>query len=275
MSKRGNRRTSLRVRLAVAAAVVAGGGATGVVAVSAGHSGPLAAASAGYYQAYGRTMSYTSAMSRAMRGWETSPGTSLTTISHMQPVHNYWTQPWHRAIIFIQRGTVVAVSKHEVTVRSADGRTETWHVNHGTKTENVGGSSTGLSAMTGGTTRVPSWWQMNTKVHGVAQGDLVFVFGERENHTLKAQLVLFAAPAMTTATPAATPTATMTAPTAAPTGTMPGGTMPGGTMPAGTMPAATTTAPMPGATTTAPMPATATPAATPTGSAPVFSGNNS
>jgi hypothetical protein len=49
----------------------------------------------------------------------------------------------------------------------------------------------------------------------------VFVFGERENHTLKAQLVLFAAPT-TTATPTAMPTATM--PTTAPTATMPSAT---------------------------------------------------
>jgi hypothetical protein len=53
---------------------------------------------------------------------------------------------------------------------------------------------------------VPSWWTMNTKTKGLAKGDLVFVFGEREGHTLKAQLVLFAAPTAAT-TPMAMPTA--------------------------------------------------------------------
>jgi hypothetical protein len=144
------------------------------------------------------------------------------TISHMKPVTNYWIQPWHHTTIFIQRGRVVAVGKGEFAVRSTDGRLEIWHVNRKTKTENVGGTMTGMSAMTGGTTKVPSWWDMNTKVKGVAQGDLVFVFGERENHTLKAQLVLFAAPT-TTATPTAMPTATMpsataTTPAVVPTG---------------------------------------------------------
>ena len=63
-----------------------------------------------------------------------------------------------------------------------------------TRTLNVGGTSTGMSAMTGGTMQVPSGWDMNMTVKGIAKGDLVFVFGEREHHTLKAQLVLFAAP---------------------------------------------------------------------------------
>jgi cell division septation protein DedD len=252
MSKRGISRASMRVRLAVAAAVLAGGGAAGVVAVSASHSGLPAAESAGYYQTSGRTLSYTSALSAAVKGWSKSPSTSLTTISHMKPVTNYWTQAWHRAIIFIQRGTVVAVGKGEFAVKSANGTIEIWHVNRGTKTQNVGGTSTGLSAMTGGTTKLPSLWKMNTKVTGIAKGDLVFVFGERENHTLKAQLVLFAAPTATTK-PMATPTAT-TKPMATPTATTPMAT--------------------PTATATATSTATA-PAMTPTGTASTFSGNNS
>ena len=218
MSKRRISRTSMRVRVAVATAVLAGGGAAGVVAVNASHNSVATAESAGYIQASGRTMSYTSAVSSAMKEWNRSPGTSLKTISHMKPVTNYWIQSWHRTTIYIQRGTVVATGRGEIAVRSADGRLEVWHVNHKTKADNVGGTMTGMSAMTGGSMRVPSWWDMNTKVKGVARGDLVFVFGERENHTLKAQLVLFAAPTTTAVTPTATPT-TAIVPTATPTAT--------------------------------------------------------
>jgi hypothetical protein len=193
MSKRGIRRASLRVRLAVVAAVLASGGAAGVVALRASHSGLATAESAGYSQSTGRTLSYTGALSSAMKASGESPSSSLTTITHMKPVTNYWTQSWHHATIFIQRGTVVATGKGEFVVESKNGTIEIWHVNRGTETWNVGGTSTGLSAMTGGTTKVPAWWNMNTKVKGIAKGDLVFAFGERENHTLKAQLVLFAA----------------------------------------------------------------------------------
>ena len=201
MSKRGMRGISMRVRLAVAAAVLAGGGAAGVVALSASHNGTATAESAGFIPDSGRTMSYTSAISSAMKAWNKSPSTSLRTISHMKPMTNYWTQSWHHAILFIQRGTVVAVGRDEFAVRSANGTIEIWHVNGKTKILNVGGTSTGMSAMTGGTMKVPSWWTMNTRVKGLAKGDLVFVFGERERHTLKAQLVLFAAPTTTDGMP--------------------------------------------------------------------------
>jgi hypothetical protein len=280
MSKRGISRTSMRVRLAVAAAVLAGGGAAGVVALSAGHSGGLGAVEpAGYDQAAGRTLGYTSALSSAVKGFGESPGTSLMTLSHMKPVSSYWTQSWHRAVLVIQRGTVVAAGEGKITVKSANGTAKIWQVNRWTKTDNVGGTMTGLSAMTGGTTRVPSWWQINPHVNAIAKGDLVFVFGERENHTLKAQLVLFAAPAMT-ARPAATPKATMptaaptmtaTMPTATPTTTMPTTTMPTTAMPTTGMP--TTTMPTTGMP-TATQPATA-PVVAPSGAPSTFTGTNS
>jgi hypothetical protein len=224
MSKRGIRGVSLRMSLAAAAVVLAGGATAAVVAVGASHGGTETAVSAGYSHSSGRTMSYTSALSSAVKDWSKSPSTSLTTISHMKPVTNYWTQSWHHAIIFIQRGTVVAVGKNEFAVKSANGTIKIWHVNGTTKTKNVGGTATGMSAMSGGTMKVPSWWTMNTRVKRIAKGDLVFVFGERVGRTLKAQLVLFAAPTttnrMSVATPTATPTAkpTVTAPAPAPTG---------------------------------------------------------
>jgi hypothetical protein len=227
MSKRGMRGMSMRTRVAVAAAVLAGGGAAGVVAVSASHDSAVTAQSAGFVQSSGRNLSYTSAISSAMRTWDTSPGTSLRTLSHMQQINNYWTQSWHHHTLFFQRGRVVKVGRHQVTVRSANGMTETWQISGKTAVLNVGGSSTGMSAMTGGSAnmQMPSWWTMDTRTKGLAPGDLVFVFGEREHQTLKAQLVLFAAPKhMVTpaVTPPTTPPATHTNPPAvAPNGNVP------------------------------------------------------
>jgi hypothetical protein len=229
MSKRGMRGASMRIRVAVAAAVLAGGGAAGVVALSASHNSAVSAESAGFVQS-SRTLSYSSAISSAMRTWDNSPGTSLRTLSHMQQINNYWTQSWHHVVLFFQRGKVVAVGRHEFAVRSANGKLEIWHTNGKTAVLNVGGSSMGMSAMTGGSAnmRMPSWWAMNTRTKGLAKGDFVFVFGEREGRTLKAQLVLFAAPKpMGAATPAATPPTTppatppTTAPPVAPTGNVP------------------------------------------------------
>jgi hypothetical protein len=254
MSKRGNRRAAVRVRMAVAAAVLVGGGAAGVVAVSASHGGAATAESAGFSQSAGRTMSYSGAMAPAMSGWGRSPGNALMTISHMKPMTNSWTQTWHRTTIVLQRGKVLAVDRGVFVVQSANGTVDIWHGSRGTQVLNVGATGTGMSAMTGGTMRVPARWQMNTRVKGIARGDLVFVFGVRQNHTLKAQLVLFAAPAKVMPVP----TATATTPAATPTATTPVVT-----------PTATATQTM---TAT---PAATTPVTTPTGTASSFSGTHS
>jgi hypothetical protein len=210
MSKRGMRGTSMRVRVAVAAAVLAGGGAAGVVGLNASHNSAATADSAGFIQSSSRTMSYTSAISSAMKTWDASPSTSLRTLSHMQQINNYWTQSWHHHTLFFQRGKVVATGRNEFVVKSADGKLEIWHTSGKTAVLNVGGTSMGMDAMTGGSMnmKVPSSWVMNTRTKGLAKGDLVFVFGEREGGALKAQLVLFAAPATTAVRPAATPMTT-------------------------------------------------------------------
>ena len=81
-----NKRASLRVRLAVAAAVLVGGGAAAAVGVAT-HSNAVEAQSASYStQHTGRTMAYTDAVSSAMNGWSRSPSNSLMTLSHMKPM---------------------------------------------------------------------------------------------------------------------------------------------------------------------------------------------
>jgi hypothetical protein len=219
-NKRGIRRASTRVRLAVAAAVLVGGGAAGVVAVAASNHGPVSAASAGYYSHH--ELSETHAMSDAMGWWHKSPSTSLSLISQMVPMRNMSMTPWHTHMLALQRGTVVAQSKNEFVLKSANGQFQFWHVNGHTAFLNVGGSTMGMNAMTGGGTSMtmPSGMQMNIGAKRLAPGNLVFVFGQKVGHQLVAQLVLFAATTTTTVTPTATPTMTATAtPTATSTAT--------------------------------------------------------
>ncbi|MGH3264190.1 MAG: hypothetical protein ACRDNS_19590, partial [Trebonia sp.] len=233
-NRRGIRRASTRVRLAVAAAVLVGGGAAGVVAVAANHGGAVDAASAGYYSHHhsSRNLSETHAMSDAMDWLHKSPQTSLNLISRMQPMRNVNMTRWHRHTIVLQRGTVVGETRHEFAIKSANNQFEIWHANGGTTFLNVGGSTVGMSAMTGGTMSMPGHMRMNLGARRLAMGDFVFIFGERVHNELVAQLVLFVMP--TTVTPTATPTArpsmttspTMSAtPTVRPTTTATGTTL--------------------------------------------------
>jgi hypothetical protein len=231
-SKRGIRRASIRLRLAIAGAVLVGGGAAGVVAVAANHSSPLAAESAGYSH---RTLTETQALSSAMNGWNKSQTKSLTTLTQMTPMRTFDMMSWHKHTLAVQRGTVVAAERNAFVIKSTNRQLELWYVNHGTKFFNVGASSVGMRAMTGGTMAMPGNMRMNMKTKVLARGDFVFIFGQRIKGKLVAQLVLFAAPVKVTPKPTATPSMTAT-----PT-----------------------------------MPATPSMTATPTGTAPAFSGNNS
>jgi len=225
-NKRGLRRATSRVRLAVAAAVLVGGGAAGVVAVTANHNGPVDAASAGYYT---HSLSETHAMSDAMNWWSKSPQTSLSLISKMTPMRTVSMMPFHNHTIALQRGTVIAATRDAFVIKSSNRQLELWYVNHGTQFLNVGSSSMGMTAMTGGTMAMPSHTKMNMKTKTLAKGDLVFIFGERVHGNLIAQLVLFVAPVKVTTTPTPTATPSMTTsptttatPTATPTTTATG-----------------------------------------------------
>ena len=150
MSKRGMRRASMRVRLAVAAAVLVGGGAAGVVVASASHGGAAAAESAGFTHRPDDEL-----LQRHVLGDERLEQIARH-VAHDDLAHEADDQLPGRSrgtrhILVIQRGTVVAVGRDEFAVQSANGTIKVWHVTRKTATLNVGGTSTGMSAMTGGT----------------------------------------------------------------------------------------------------------------------------
>ena len=58
---------------------------------------------------------------------------------------------FHTHMLALQRGTVVATARNEFVIKSSNRMLEVWHLNSGTKLLNVGGSQTGMAAMTGGT----------------------------------------------------------------------------------------------------------------------------
>jgi hypothetical protein len=205
----------MRVRVGIAAAVVVAGGAGAFAAVSSHGNSTTTATSAGFTQRSGQWMSETQAMSSAMKTWNNNPSMSLRTISEMKKMSSTSTTSWHSKTLEIERGTVVAISERnrEVAVKSTTGQIWVWHTN-GADIMNVGSSTTGMTALTGNTMKTPSWWggHMNKRTKTLADGDSVFIFGEKTHGKLEAQLILFAAPTTTsTATATATPTATSTA----------------------------------------------------------------
>src|ERR1700761_6336736 len=205
-NKRGIRRAPTRIRLAVAAAVLVAGGAVGVVAVAANHGGgAVAAASAGDSH---KTPPTQQLLASAMNSWNKSPSKSLSTLTQMQQMKNFETMAWHTHTLALQRGTVLIAERNAFVIKSANHQLELWNVNKGTKFFNVGPTNVGMRAMTGGTMSIPGNMQMNMRANVLAKGDFVFIFGEKVNGVLHAQLVLFVAPLKVRPAPTATPSMT-------------------------------------------------------------------
>ena len=149
-NRRRNRQASMKARLGIAAAVLAGGGAAGV-AVAASHSGSATvnADSAGYVLNFHHTVSEQQALTSALNMWNSNQSRSLNTLAQMAPMRTFSQFMWHRTQFAAQRGVVVAATKQFIIVKSANGKLELWFLNHWTKQKNVTASPTGMVAMTG------------------------------------------------------------------------------------------------------------------------------
>ncbi|MGZ4432930.1 MAG: hypothetical protein ACXVW7_04770 [Trebonia sp.] len=149
-NRRRNRQASMKARLGIAAAVLAGGGAAGV-AVAASHSGSATvnADSAGYVLNFHHTVSEQQALTSALNMWNSNQSRSLNTLAQMAPMRTFSQFMWHRTHFAAQRGVVVAATKQFIIVKSANGKLELWWLNHWTKQKNVTASPTGMVAMTG------------------------------------------------------------------------------------------------------------------------------
>jgi hypothetical protein len=149
-NRRRNRQASMKARLGIAAAVLAGGGAAGV-AVAASHSGPATQTvdNAGYVLNFHHTVSEQQALTSALNMWNSNQSRSLTTLAQMAPMRTFSQFTWHRTQFAAQRGVVVAATKKFIIVKSANGKLELWWLNHWTKQKNVTANPTGMVAMTG------------------------------------------------------------------------------------------------------------------------------
>lgn len=161
-NRRRGRQASMKARVGIAAAVLAGGGAAGV-AVAANH-GPASteASSAGYIMGIQHHISVQDALSSALGTWgrtASSHQRALDTLAHMAPMQNY-TQVWGprhtrwaHTQFAAQRGVVVATGtvkgKQFLIVRSANGGLKLWWVNANTGFVNTATNSTALVAMSG------------------------------------------------------------------------------------------------------------------------------
>ena len=149
-NRRGSRKVSMKARLGIAAAVLLGGGAIGTVAVATNDLSSITAAqSAGYTVNFQHPVSVQTALTTALSDWSRSQQKSMSTLANMAPMKSFVTVKKGHTTFAAQRGVVVLATKHFLLVKSVNGSLHLWLVNGATKTRNVTGSSTGMTALTG------------------------------------------------------------------------------------------------------------------------------
>jgi hypothetical protein len=133
----------------IAAAVLVGGAAVATVAVATSDLSSMSAQSAGYTVQFSRPVSVSTALSTALADWTKSQQKSLSTLADMAPMKSFATVREGHTVFAVQRGVVVLATKHFLLVKSVNGSLHLWLVNGATKSKDVAGSATGMTALTG------------------------------------------------------------------------------------------------------------------------------
>jgi hypothetical protein len=201
-NKRGVRSVGGKARLAVAAAVLVGGAAAGVVALDAGHNNVTTVRSASYTASSRPTISEAAALTLASDDWAKSPAKSLAALAQMTPIRAFREQREHGITFAAQRGIVVRVTKKLLVVKSANGEVHLWRLSGTTRFKDVADTNTGMAALTGSKATA----RATRATKDVMRGDLVLVAGTSAHGLLKAELVLFATPRTSMPRPTAKPT---------------------------------------------------------------------
>ena len=168
-NRRGIRQASMKVRLGIAAVVLAGGGAIGAVAVAASSSSaPATAQSAGFTMNFRHPVSQQDALSAALTGWTRSQQRSMQTLARMAPMRNFVEVRKGHTVFAAQRGVVALATRHWLLVKSANGSLHLWLLNNKTAVKNVANSAVGTAAMTGNTAATTAAMQQNNMAPAAA-----------------------------------------------------------------------------------------------------------
>jgi hypothetical protein len=205
---------SMRARLAIAAAVLVGGGAAGAVALSA-HGSTATAQSAGYTTNHHQTLSEGIALSEAFSQWNSSPTRSFNTLSDMTKMRTF-SQTWRHHVQFaVQRGVVLLATKKFLVVKSFNGSLHLWWLTGNTRITDVSSTTSGMLAMTGSTAATTQAMTFNnmTPATNVMVGSTT-ALTQMVTPTVKPVTITIATGTVTITITVASTTAMVTAPTA-------------------------------------------------------------
>lgn len=149
---RKSRQAAVKTRVAIAAAVLAGGGSMAAVAIAATNHGAVPAARpAAYAAGFGNEGT---TLSSVLNEWGRSTRSTQTAYSALAGLTQarQFSQSAHKGqTLDVQRGIVVLATKKFLILRSAHGSLHLWLLSAGTHFRNVSDTTAGTAALTAST----------------------------------------------------------------------------------------------------------------------------
>jgi hypothetical protein len=138
-------KSSVRTRVGIATALLAGGAVAAAAVLASGHGGAATATSAAFST---RSGNEGTTLSSAMSNWNGSRQSSYTALAGLTQARQY-SQTTHKGkVLAVQRGIVVLATKKFLILQSANGSLHLWLLSGRTQFQNVAATTAGMKAMT-------------------------------------------------------------------------------------------------------------------------------
>jgi hypothetical protein len=143
---KGRRQATMKRRVGIAAALLAGGGSIAAVAVAGtSHGAATAAQPAAYAASFSNEGA---ALNSVMAEWGQSRQAAYAQLSGLTQARQFSQVRHAGKTLDVQRGIVVLATKKFLILQSSNGSLHLWLLSRGTKFQNVSNTTAGTSAMT-------------------------------------------------------------------------------------------------------------------------------
>ena len=145
-------KSSVKARVGIATAVLAGGAMAASAVVATSHAAAPAATAAAYSSGYSSSHSSEgSLLNSAMSDWGWSEQSSYWDLARLTRERQFSQTWYHGKLLAVQRGIVVLATKRFLILRSANGSLHLWLLSGHTKIKNVSDTWDGTQALTADT----------------------------------------------------------------------------------------------------------------------------
>lgn len=146
---RGYGKSSVKTRVGIATALLAGGAVAAGAVLASSHGAATTATSAAYSSSYNGNVGNT--LSSAMGNWNWSRQNSYNQLARLTQVRQFGQGMHQNKVVAAQRGIVVLATRKFLIVQSANGSLHLWLLTGRTQFQNVATTTTGMQALTAST----------------------------------------------------------------------------------------------------------------------------